>query len=59
MKDKVFLMVKLLVETNFANINDAIKELETQTNLSIPSTPNVTVLKTEIMQTQRGNPTKS
>ncbi len=59
MKDKVFLMVKLLVETSYANINDAIKELETQTELSIPSTSNVKVLKTEILQTQRGNPTKS
>jgi len=50
MEDKIFLLVKCTVTTNYKNIHDAIHELQSGTQLTITSTRNVIVLKTEIMQ---------
>lgn len=48
--DTVFLLVKVTVKTPFKHIHNAISELQRETQLSITSTPNVVVLKTEIME---------
>jgi hypothetical protein len=53
MQDKILLLVRLIVETSHTHINEAIKELETETRISIPSTKNVKVLKAEILNTHR------
>jgi hypothetical protein len=53
MKDKILLLVRLIVETSHTHINDAIRELETETKLSIPSTKNVKVLKAELLNTHQ------
>jgi vacuolar-type H+-ATPase subunit F/Vma7 len=55
MQDKILLIVRLIVETSHTDINEAIKEVETQTILQIPSTENVEVLKTEILKTHQDN----
>jgi hypothetical protein len=47
--DTVYLLVKVTVNTPFKNIHNAIRELQRETDLSITSTDNVKVLKTEIM----------
>jgi hypothetical protein len=53
MQDKILLLIRLIVETSHVQINDAIKELETETRINIPSTKNVKVLKAEILNTHR------
>lgn len=50
MEDKIFLLVKVIIKTNYKNIHDAIQELQSKTNIQVSSTKNVRVLKTEIMQ---------
>ncbi|MEO7213377.1 MAG: hypothetical protein ABIX36_11280 [Mucilaginibacter sp.] len=55
MQDKILLIVRLIVETGHVQINDAVKEIETDTVLNIPSTANVKVLKTEILKTHQDN----
>jgi hypothetical protein len=49
MKDTIYLLIKVVVETNHPNIYDAMREFQSQTEYSISSTPNVQVLITEIM----------
>jgi hypothetical protein len=51
MKDKIFLIVRLVVTTTHPKINDAIRELETETQLHIPSTKHVEVLEAELLKT--------
>jgi hypothetical protein len=51
MPDKILLLVRLIVETSHIQINDAIRELETETQISIPDTQNVRVLNAEILTT--------
>jgi len=50
MEDRIFLLVKVTVRTNYKDVHDAIKELQSKTELQISSTKNVKVLKHEIMQ---------
>jgi len=50
MEDKIFLLVKVIVRTSYKDVHDAIKELQSKTELQISSTKNVQVLKHEIMQ---------
>jgi NAD-dependent SIR2 family protein deacetylase len=50
MEDKIFLLVKVTISTTHSDIHDAIKELQSKTDLQLSSTQNVRVLKTEIMQ---------
>ena len=49
MKDTVFLFIKVVIRTKYQHIQDAMKELETQTQYTIGSTENVEVLETEII----------
>jgi len=49
MKDTIYLLIKVVVETTHPNIYDAMRELQSQTEYSVSSTPNVQVLITEIM----------
>jgi hypothetical protein len=56
MKDTLYLFIKVVVETSYPNIHDAIDELQTQTNYSIGSTSNVKVLETEIIELDTQNP---
>ncbi len=50
MEDRIFLLVKCTIKTKHKLIHDAIKELQSQTDLKVGSTKNVEVLSTEIMQ---------
>lgn len=55
MKDTLYLFIKVVVETNHTNIHDAINELQTETDYTIGSTPNVQVLETEIIELHTKN----
>jgi hypothetical protein len=50
MEDRIFLLVKVTVRTSYKDVHDAIKELQSKTELQLTSTKNVKVLKHEIMQ---------
>jgi len=50
MKDTIFLFIKVVIQTKHQHIQDAMKELETQTRYTIGSTANVEVLETEIIE---------
>ncbi len=50
MKDTIFLFIKVVIQTRHPNIQDAMKELETETRYTIGSTANVEVLETEIIE---------
>jgi hypothetical protein len=50
MKDTIFLFIKVVIQTKHRYIQDAMKELETQTQYTIGSTANVEVLETEIIE---------
>lgn len=52
-KDKILLLVRLVVTTSHTHNNEAIKELEAKSKLNIPSTKNVRVLKAEILKTHQ------
>ena len=49
MKDTIYLLIKVVIETTYPNIYDAMREFQSQTEYSVSSTPNVQVLITEIM----------
>lgn len=48
--DTLYLLIKVTVKTPYKHIHNAISELQRETQLSITSTQNVEVLKTEIME---------
>lgn len=48
MEDRIFLLVKVTIETTHPNIHDAIAELQSS-DVEITSTSNVKVLRTEII----------
>ena len=50
MEDKIFLLLKLTIKTSYKDLQHAIKELQSKTELNVSSTKNVKVLKIEIMQ---------
>ncbi len=50
MKDTIFLFIKVVIQTKHRNIQDAMRELETETQYTIGSTENVEVLETEIIE---------
>ncbi len=50
MKDTIFLFIKVVIQTKHRNIQDAMQELETETQYTIGSTENVEVLETEIIE---------
>ncbi|WP_175403965.1 hypothetical protein [Mucilaginibacter sp. PPCGB 2223] len=47
--DKIFLLIRVTVRTEYQHIHDAIQELQKETDYHIGSTENVEVLETEIM----------
>jgi len=49
MKDTIYLLIKVTVETTHPNIYDAMREFQSKTEYSVTSTPKVKVLITEIM----------
>jgi len=55
MKDTVFLLIKVTVNTSHSNIHDAIAELQSKTVYSIGSTKNVRVLETKIISLNTKN----
>ena len=50
MKDTIFLYIKVVIHTKHLHIQDAMKELETESQYTIGSTANVEVLETEIIE---------
>lgn len=50
MEDTIYLLVKVKIRTSYKIIHDAIAELQTETDYHIGSTPNVEVLRTEIVE---------
>ncbi|GAA4915255.1 hypothetical protein [Mucilaginibacter defluvii] len=48
MEDKIFLLVKVTIETTHPNIHDAIAELQ-NSDVAVTGTENVKVLRTEII----------
>ena len=50
MKDTIFLYIKVVIHTKHLHIQDAMKELETESQYTIGSTANVEVLETEIIK---------
>lgn len=55
MNDTVYLFIRVVIETTFPNIHDAIQELQTETVYYIGSTQNVKVLETKIMDLKTKN----
>ncbi len=53
MEDRIYLIVRLRVKTTHKGIEKAIDEVEKNTKLEIPSTPNVEVLSAHVLRTQR------
>ena len=56
MKDTLYLFIKVVVETNYPNIHDAIYELQAETDYTIGSTENVKVIETEIIELDTQSP---
>lgn len=48
MEDKIFILVKVAIQTTHPNIHDAIAELQ-NSDVAITSTENIKVLRTEII----------
>jgi hypothetical protein len=53
MKEKIYLIIRLWVKTDYPDIKDAIREIEQETTLNIPSTKNVRVFETEVLKSQK------
>jgi len=53
--DKIFLLIRVTVRTEYQNIHDAIQELQQETDYHIGSTENVEVLETEIIDLHTKN----
>jgi hypothetical protein len=49
MEDKIFLLVRVTIETEHLDIHEAIEELQTKTVLQLTSTSKVKVAKAEII----------
>lgn len=58
MKNTVYLMVMVEVESTLDHISDTVSELENETVLSVTDTSNVKVLKSEILLTRVRKPKK-
>ena len=50
MKDRIYLLVRCTVDTNYPNIHDAIAEFQEQTQIQVNSTTNVQVQTAEIIK---------
>ena len=58
MKETVYLMVLVEVQSSLNHISDTVNEIETEAALTISDTRNVKVLKTEVLLTRVRNPKK-
>jgi len=58
MKETVYLMVLVEVQSSLDHISDTVNEIETEAALTISDTRNVKVLKTEVLLTRVRNPKK-
>ncbi len=50
MKNRIYLLVRCTVDTNYPNIHDAIAEFQEQTQIQVTSTTNVLVHTAEIVK---------
>jgi hypothetical protein len=50
MKDRIYLLVRCTVDTNYPNIHDAIAEFQEQTHIQVTSTTNVHIQTAEIIK---------
>jgi len=55
MKETVYIMVLVDVQSTYNNISDTVHELENETVLTITNTKNVHILRTEILLTRVRN----
>ncbi len=51
----LYLMVRVMVETELVTISDAVHEVETHSKFILPDTPKVKILETEILLTRIRN----
>lgn len=58
MKEAVYLMVLVEVQSSLDHISDTVHEIETEAELSISDTRNVKVLKSEVLLTRVRNSKK-
>ena len=58
MKETVYLMVLVEVQSSLEHISDTVHEIETEAALRVSDTQNVKVLKTEVLLTRIRNPKK-
>lgn len=49
MKDTVYLLIKVVIDTNYRNIQDAIGEVQRNTVYTVMDSKNVKVLNSKIM----------
>ena len=49
MKDTVYLLIKVVIDTNYKNIQDAIGEVQRNTIYTVMDSKNVKVLNSQIM----------
>lgn len=54
----LYLMVRVVAETELTTISDAVHEIEIHSRLHLPDTPNVKILETEILLTRITNPNR-
>ena len=58
MKETVYLMVLVEVQSSLKHISDTVHEIETEAALTVSDTRNVKILKTELLLTRVRNPKK-
>lgn len=54
--EELFFIVRIEVQTEHENINDTLQEMEKQSRFLMTDTPNVKVVKSEILTTKTRNP---
>lgn len=52
----IFIMVRVLVHADHASISETVREIESQSKLSLSDTANVNILETEILVSGTPNP---
>ncbi|RKD15207.1 hypothetical protein BCY91_06755 [Pelobium manganitolerans] len=58
MKEILYLMVLVEVQSSLKHISDTVHEIETEAALMVSDTRNVKILKTELLLTRVRNPKK-
>ena len=57
--ETVYLMVRVVVLSDYENISDTVHELEKESLLTLTDTPKLKVVETEILLTRVPNPKKN